>query len=759
MNHMRGVGEMKGKQQKLVIVAMLLIGAFLFNGFTYQDFTYHGAAIEHNFDTEKHDNVDLNEVRTSFGRTRTEDRPIIELIVSKIVDSVIDEKDNDYEKIRALHDYIVLNTRYDVENIPERTHPIEAYSAYGALINGVAVCDGYTRAFRYLLNEVGIENHYVSGVAGSGGGHAWNIVKLDGEWYHVDTTWNDPIPDRPRRVRYKYFLVSDETLRTYDPGRTWDEDIPEATSEKYREIHSTARFDDSTELLFVFFDSATTTWISETDSTPPRLWARPVYYQQSQNAEIKSSDTDVLTLGENGELIPGVNGVAEVKAFYGGMEASHEVAVYNGVDREKPSINLRLKEVEIIEELSWGDTDFKLTIEWEEYEGGIYGDRIYYRVYAGPWIGFRDLIGIIEPGEKMEVNFQNRISWARHNEIWVEVLNKDVRHRSMIFGYESEGVIGTSNNVIINNENPERSLGEFNRIRGQNRFHTAAEISRHGWFESSEAVILANGTDFPDALAGSTLAYAKNAPILLTGKDVTPYDTLNEIRRLGPETIYLLGGQGVISKAQEEYLKSLNDSSYTVKRISGQDRFKTSIAIGNAVRDNNASQKAIITTGFNYPDALSVAPYAAMNNLPILFTQQGSLNSSTGEALTQWGIKEVIIVGGEGAVSEAVVEEIESLGVKVERIRGINRFETSVEIDKYFREGEKGDFYIATGLDFADALTGSVLAAKNNSPVFLTRPGSLPSVLREAVEGYKGSHYVLGGEGAVSKEILEELNK
>lgn len=136
---------------------------------------------------------------------------------------------SDYDIAKALHDYLVLNCVYDYDNYLRHTVPAESYTADGALLEGTAVCAGYARAYQLLMQQAGIPCEYVSGYAG--GGHAWNVVEIDGAWYHVDTTWDDPVPDRAGYVRYDYFLKSDDYMRANRHTR-WTADRT-CTSTKY----------------------------------------------------------------------------------------------------------------------------------------------------------------------------------------------------------------------------------------------------------------------------------------------------------------------------------------------------------------------------------------------------------------------------------------------------------------------------------------------------------------------------------------------
>lgn len=124
-----------------------------------------------------------------------------------IHDSLINSSMSDYDKIKAYHDYIINNTEY--LNTGDRAH-----SVVGALIDGQCVCEGYTEAFDLLCYLSGIDCMEISGTGetdNSFGPHAWNKVCLDGNWYNVDVTWDDPVSSKPV-LRYDYFLISDDKM-------------------------------------------------------------------------------------------------------------------------------------------------------------------------------------------------------------------------------------------------------------------------------------------------------------------------------------------------------------------------------------------------------------------------------------------------------------------------------------------------------------------------------------------------------------------
>ncbi len=154
--------------------------------------------------------------------------------VEEIIGKVITPEMKDYEKEKALHDYLVNNTKYD-KRIDTGSMPSKSYTAYGALIDGVAVCQGYAVAMDKLLKAAGIETIIILGEARGNDGyirHSWNLVKFGGEYYHLDATWNDPVmDDGSDKLRYSYFNITDEQIKV---THKWDESkYPKATKDEY----------------------------------------------------------------------------------------------------------------------------------------------------------------------------------------------------------------------------------------------------------------------------------------------------------------------------------------------------------------------------------------------------------------------------------------------------------------------------------------------------------------------------------------------
>lgn len=284
------------------------------------------------------------------------------------------------------------------------------------------------------------------------------------------------------------------------------------------------------------------------------------------------------------------------------------------------------------------------------------------------------------------------------------------------------------------------------RLDGQDRFQVAVNVSKNGWTTSSN-VVLANYNAYADALAAAPLAYKKNAPILLTQPKTLTAATKQEIQRLRATSVTIVGGTGSISDAVVRELKSMGLS---VTRISGKDRFEVA---NNIALQVGKKDKVVLAYGLNFPDALAIAPYAARNGYSILLTNKDSLPASTKNIITQWNVNQTYIIGGTGSISQNVYNQVPN----PLRIGGANRFEVAENIAGRFYSSQSHS-YIATGMTFADALTGSVLAAKKNSPILLTA-SYIPSETKSAIinNGYQ-NFTVLGGTGSVSGSIFNQLS-
>ncbi len=144
---------------------------------------------------------------------------------------------SDFAKEKLLHDYIINNAEYDYQNYLRNTIPDESFEEYGCLVLGIAVCEGYAEAMKLLCDLSGLECIVVMGKSTSNyadEGHAWNIVKIDGEYYHVDVTNNDPVTrDGSNTLTYQYFNLPDSEMALYNSWNRADYPICTGTKNNY----------------------------------------------------------------------------------------------------------------------------------------------------------------------------------------------------------------------------------------------------------------------------------------------------------------------------------------------------------------------------------------------------------------------------------------------------------------------------------------------------------------------------------------------
>lgn len=136
-------------------------------------------------------------------------------IINDNYDNNLDIKEN----IKKIHDYIINNTTYDVEY--KKNKDKFTFNAYGALVNHLATCNGYTDLMAIILSKLGINNYKIaynpSGDTNDDG-HVWNAVNIDGKWLHLDLTWDDPVGDGHDYLYHKYFLVTTDEMNEADSG-------------------------------------------------------------------------------------------------------------------------------------------------------------------------------------------------------------------------------------------------------------------------------------------------------------------------------------------------------------------------------------------------------------------------------------------------------------------------------------------------------------------------------------------------------------
>ncbi|QKJ18231.1 cell wall-binding repeat-containing protein [Microbacterium hominis] len=306
----------------------------------------------------------------------------------------------------------------------------------------------------------------------------------------------------------------------------------------------------------------------------------------------------------------------------------------------------------------------------------------------------------------------------------------------------------------------------FDRIGGADRFATAAMISEQAFPTGADTVFVANGLNFPDALAGGPAAAAAGGPVLLVAATgAVPAATVAELSRLQPMHIKVLGGPAAVS---DEVMTALSvhlptDGTGTIERLAGGDRYATAASISAATFTPENTTRVFLASGENFPDALAGAAIAANGGAPVLLTAAGSLPASTAAEIARLQPDEVIVLGGSVVVSDAVASAAQAAagsGATVQRLAGAGRYETAAAISAAFQpDGPTAVVYVATGSSFPDALAAAPVAGLTGGPIILLPPaGEIPTeVLAELRRLDPIQLRILGGEAAMPDAQIAQV--
>lgn len=287
------------------------------------------------------------------------------------------------------------------------------------------------------------------------------------------------------------------------------------------------------------------------------------------------------------------------------------------------------------------------------------------------------------------------------------------------------------------------------RYSGSDRFSTAVDISKNTFPNGSDNLIIANGMNPADALSGGPLAFKLNAPILLSNSTTINASVVNEIIRLKPKNIDILGGINSVSVGIENAIKGKLPANTNIQRVAGADRFETSVKVADLVVGNSNKGVAFVNGATNkFPDALSAAPLVGVKGMPIILTDGKNVPNGATKYKSN---SSNYIIGG--------MNTITLNGITGKRLAGADRFSTSAVVAsegfKYLGTDSNLDHSVVVvdGRNFPDALTSISLSKKYNAPVLL-----VSNLLSSHIDNYlvnekRDKAYIVGGYNSVSKNI------
>ena len=417
----------------------------------------------------------------------------------------------------------------------------------------------------------------------------------------------------------------------------------------------------------------------------------------------------------------------------------------------------------------------------------------------GQLIGFKNKLTKIDVVETMVITVKN-VNEIDVNDLFdgvrltskgmelVEALNKDkeatLSQLPELPGFNAE-VDGLTRLDITVNKKTITVAGEFRTMKefravlenradmtisslaGDDRFATAIEVSKAGFEDGQAGAVVLVGQDaIVDGLAAAPLAKAKKAPILLAKKDGLTEEVEKEMLRvlgttgLGNKTIYIVGGESQISKEAEAKLAKLGTK---VVRLSGDDRYATSLAIAEEVtKEEKKLKPAFVVGGEGEVDAMSIAAHAAKEEAPIVVVNKDVVSEDAKEFMAD---REIVVVGGKSSVSEEVVAELDVLDKiekNVKRLAGDDRQGTNAAvINEYYNKNHTTAFvakdgYVGGKSQLIDALTAAPLAGNAGAPIVLAT-NNVTVEQKEAVQSnFKGVKKIVQiGQGIADSVITK----
>ncbi|MFJ3490705.1 cell wall-binding repeat-containing protein [Leifsonia aquatica] len=302
------------------------------------------------------------------------------------------------------------------------------------------------------------------------------------------------------------------------------------------------------------------------------------------------------------------------------------------------------------------------------------------------------------------------------------------------------------------------------RIYGSDRMGTAVSVSQAAFPDGADIVFVANGLGFPDALSAAPAAAHLGGPVLLTSPGALPQDVADEIARLQPSKIVIVGGVAAVSDSVRVRLAALVPQTV---RWSGSDRFATSRAIvANAFGSQVSS--LFVATGLNFPDALAAGAAAGALGFPVLLVNGSgpALDTASIDFLNREQVAYAYIAGGTGVVSTGVENGLQaSVYGGVGRFAGGDRFQTAQLIDEAIWNTDPADpaepksdwAFLVTGMDFPDALSAGAWAGGAGAPMFLVTGACVPNRVISDLNGLGVSAVVIVGGPAVLSEPVTQL--
>ncbi|WP_236873763.1 N-acetylmuramoyl-L-alanine amidase, partial [Clostridioides difficile] len=310
-----------------------------------------------------------------------------------------------------------------------------------------------------------------------------------------------------------------------------------------------------------------------------------------------------------------------------------------------------------------------------------------------------------------------------------------------------------------------KTSAPITELTGSDRYETAVKISKEGWKNGSDKVVIINGDVSIDGIISTPLATTYNAPILLVEKNNVPNSVKSELKRLNPRDVIIIGDENAISKTTANQIKSTVNASQT--RLNGSNRYETSLLIAKEIDKNHDVEKIYITNANGGEvDALTIAAKAGQDKQPIILTDKDSITDNTYKWLKSEDLQNAYFIGGPQMISTNVINKVNDItkdNVTNNRVYGADRHETNANvIKKFYTDDELEAVLVAKSDVLVDALAAGPLAANLKSPILITPKTYVSAYHKDNLEAKSANKVYKIGGGLTSKvmsSIASSLSK
>lgn len=263
------------------------------------------------------------------------------------------------------------------------------------------------------------------------------------------------------------------------------------------------------------------------------------------------------------------------------------------------------------------------------------------------------------------------------------------------------------------------------RRAGATRYETAVAMSQLAFPNGTSTVFVASGIGFADALAATSALAAFDAALLLTAPGGLSNAMVEELQRLDPSQVYVIGGTSAVSETVRGQITAA--VGLTARRIDGPNRYATAVAVSRLAAPDGA-RTVYLASGAGFADALAASNALVGGDAVLLLTAPDLLPAEVAGEISRLSPSQVFVVGGTAAVSTAVAEQVRSTtGIGPVRLAGANRYATAAEVMRHARGGTVAEVYVASGTGFADALATAQTVIQRDGTLVLTAADALPA--------------------------------